>query len=133
MSGFSKEICRSQAERQDGRCAILGLQVDVLEGHHALMKRDGGSDDPKNCIMLAGYGAYCAYGVPVEDVHEKADLMGIRNRLYLHPETLTYVNRDELPKECFRNKDDTRYDEVVVRKKPRKQSNYKRHRNKRRR
>ena len=107
--GFSPELRHQVIEDNNHRCQILGLQVDKLEGHHALLKSHGGSNHPKNCIMLAGYGAYCAYGVPVEDVHEIADKMGIQHRLYLNPETLEYVTKDELPIECFRDNNRENY------------------------
>lgn len=103
MSGFSPETRHQQIEKQEHRCALLKLEVDVLEGHHCIPKVRGGSNNPHNCVEIAGEGAYCAYGVPVEDVHARCDLLALKGDLFLHPDTLEFVTRDQMPKDCFRN------------------------------
>ena len=104
MSGFSPETRHKQIEIQGHRCALLNIEVDVLDRHHCMPKCRGGSNDPKNCIELAGYNAYSVYGLPVEDIHEYCDRKALREGLYLHPETLSFVTRDEMPEECFIDK-----------------------------
>lgn len=103
--GFSPETRHQQIEKQSHRCALLNLEVDVLEGHHCMPKVRGGSNDPRNCIELAGEKAYCAYGVPVEDVHERCDFKALHEGLFLHPETLEFVTREQMPDYCFKNGD----------------------------
>ena len=117
--GFSPETRHQQIEKQSHRCALLKLEVDVLEGHHCMPKVRGGSNDPRNCIELAGEKAYCAYGVPVEDVHERCDFKALHEGLFLHPETLEFVTRDQMPEYCFR----TGYVEKI--KKPKKKKHHK--------
>lgn len=102
MSGFSHEILQEKRVLQNNRCSLLNLEVDVLEGHHALPKALGGSNNKHNCILLAGYHATCAYGVEVPDVHEKNDQKAFKERLFLHPDTLQYVTIDQMPEDCFR-------------------------------
>ena len=101
---FSKEVRHQQIEEQNHRCAILGLEVDVLEGHHAVPQCRGGSNSKHNCIEVAGFNAFCAYGIPVEDVHERLDRLAIDQGLYLHPDTKEMVTRDKMPEDCFKNK-----------------------------
>ena len=103
--GFSPETRQRQIEIQGHRCALLKLEVDILEGHHCMPKIRGGSNDPHNCIELAGYGAYCAYGVPVEDTHEFCDRKALDEDLFLHPDTLEFVTKDKMPPDCFRSGD----------------------------
>lgn len=103
--GFSPETRHNQIEKQSHRCALLNLEVDKLEGHHCMPKIRGGSNNPHNCIELAGDKAYCAYGVPVEDIHEKCDQLALRDGLFLHPDTLEFVPRDQMPLDCFKNGD----------------------------
>lgn len=100
---FSKETRHQVIEEQNHRCAVLGLEVDVLEGHHAVPQCRGGSNYKHNCIEVAGFNAYCAYGVPVEDVHERLDRLAIDKGLYLHPDTKEMVTRDKMPEDCFKN------------------------------
>lgn len=124
MSRFSPEIRHNQIDVQGHRCALLKLEVDVLQGHHCVPKCRGGSNNPINCVQLAGENAYCAYGVPVEDVHEICDRKALREDLYLHPLTLEFVPRNEMPVECFRNNDPNSLPEVKKSKyKKKKKSN----------
>lgn len=103
--GFSPETRHNQIEKQGHRCALLKLEVDFLEGHHCMPKVRGGSNNPHNCISLAGEGAYCAYGVRVEDTHEFCDRKALDEDLFLHPDTLEFVPREQMPLDCFRNGD----------------------------
>ena len=100
---FSKEIRNNQIEVQQGKCAILGIEVDVLEGHHCMPQCRGGSNNKHNCREVAGFNAYSVYGIPVEDVHEELDRLAIDKGLYLHPDTKELVTRDKMPLDCFRN------------------------------
>lgn len=118
--GFSPEVKRHQIEKQNHRCALLKLEIDILEGHHCMPKCRGGSNNPHNIIEVAGQGAYCAYGVPVEDVHEKLDRLAIDEGLFLHPDTLEFVPRDQMPDDCFRNPN-----EKVEQKKHKKKKHHK--------
>lgn len=102
MSGFSKEVLHQKKEECHNHCSILDVEVNVLEGHHALPKALGGSNNPHNCIMLAGYDAYSVYGLPVPDVHEENDRKAFDQRLFLHPDTLEYVTIDKMPSDCFK-------------------------------
>ena len=101
MSGFSPEIRHHQKENQHNRCALLNLEVDILEGHHCCPRILNGSNNRHNCIMLAGYGAYSAYGLPVEDIHEKFDRLALDEGLFLHPDSLELVTKDKLPEDCI--------------------------------
>lgn len=101
--GFSPETRQRQIEIQGHRCALLGVEVDKLEGHHCVPKVLGGSNNPHNCRELAGNGAYSVYGIPVPDIHEQCDQKALKERLYLHPDTLEFVTRDKMPEDCFRN------------------------------
>lgn len=101
--GFSPEVRQHQIEKQSHKCALLKLEVDILEGHHCVPKSKGGSNNPHNCIELAGEGAYSVYGFPVEDVHNRCDLISLTGELYLHPDTLEFVPREQMPDDCFRN------------------------------
>lgn len=103
MSGFSHEIRHHQIASQGHRCALLKLEVDILEGHHCCPRTLNGSNNNHNCIMLAGYGAYSVYGFPVEDIHEKYDRLALDEGLFLHPDTLELVTRDKLPLDCFKD------------------------------
>lgn len=105
MSGFSPEIRYHQVEKQSHRCALLKLEVDVLEGHHCMPKVRGGSNNPHNCVEVAGENAYCVYGVPVEDIHEMCDRKALDEGLFLHPDTLEFVPREQMPLDCFKNQD----------------------------
>ncbi|MDD4027017.1 MAG: hypothetical protein PHO75_02395 [Candidatus Shapirobacteria bacterium] len=101
--GFSPETRQHQKELQNHRCALLHLEVDILEGHHCIPKIRGGSNNPHNCIELAGEGAYCAYGFPVSDIHEMCDRKALDEGLFLNPDTLEFVPREQMPNDCFRN------------------------------
>jgi len=101
---FSKEVRHQQIEEQNHRCAILGVEVDVLEGHHAVPQCRGGSNIKHNCIEVAGFNAYSVYGIPVDDIHEKLDRLAIDEGVYLHPDTKELVTRDQMPEDCFKNK-----------------------------
>ena len=101
--GFSPETRHRQVEIQGHRCALLKLEVDILEGHHCMPRCRGGSNNSHNCLEVAGYGAYCAYGVPVKDVHEMCDKKALEEGLYLHPDTLEFVPREQMPPDCFRS------------------------------
>lgn len=103
MSPFSKEQRHQAIEEQNHKCLILGIEVDVLEGHHAVPQCKGGSNHRINLEEVAGFNAYSVYGVPVEDVHEKLDRLAIDKGIYLHPITKEYVSRDQMPSECFRS------------------------------
>ena len=102
MSGFSPEVRHHQIDIQGHRCALLDLEVDVLEGHHCVPKCRGGSNNSHNCVELAGTRAYCVYGFPVEDVHERCDMKALCKGVYLNPDTLEFVPRNEMPDDCFR-------------------------------
>ena len=101
MSGFSPEIRREKKAEQKGRCALIGLEIDFLEGHHAIPKMRGGSNNKHNCIEVSGEKSYCAYGVPVPDIHEVLDRLAIDFGLYLHPDKLILVTSDLMPSDCF--------------------------------
>ena len=103
MSGFSPEVRHTQIEVQHHRCALLDLEVDVLEGHHCVPKCRGGSNNSHNCVELAGTRAYCVYGFPVEDVHERCDMKALCKGTYLNPDTLEFVPREQMPEDCFRS------------------------------
>jgi len=111
MTGFSHELLHEKREATKNHCQIIGQEVNVLEGHHAIPKCMGGSNNSHNCIMLSGYDSYSVYGIKVPDVHEEADQMALKRRLFLHPDTLEYVTIDKMPEDCFRNgKNNTIYD-----------------------
>ena len=103
MSGFSPETRHHQVEKQSHRGALLKLEVDVFEGHHCVPKVRGGSNNSHNCIEVAGENAYCVYGVPVKDIHEICDKKALEEGLYLHPDTLEFVPREQMPPDCFRS------------------------------
>lgn len=103
--GFSPETRQRQIEIQGHRCALLKLEVDVLEGHHCMPRCRGGSNNPHNIVELAGEKAYCVYGVPVDDIHEFCDRKALYEDLFLHPDTLEFVPRHEMPIDCFKNQD----------------------------
>lgn len=103
MSGFSPEIRREKKAEQNNRCALLGLEVNILEGHHCIPKIRGGSNKIDNCIEVTGENAYCAYGIPVPDVHEILDRLALDCGLYIHPEKLILVTADMMPLKCFRS------------------------------
>lgn len=110
MSGFSHEVLDEKRKATNNQCQILHREVSVLEGHHAIPKCLGGSNNPHNCIMLAGYDAVNVYGVEEPDIHEIADQKALKQRLFLHPDTLEYVTADKMPDDCFRKPK-----EVVIR------------------
>lgn len=101
---FSKEIKHQVIREQNHRCAVLDIEVDVLEGHHAYPVCRGGSNDRHNCIEVAGYNSYSVYGLPVENVHKRLDKLAIEDNIFLHPDTLEFVTRDQMPIDCFRRK-----------------------------
>lgn len=100
--GFSPETKHRQIEIQQHRCALLKMEVDILEGHHCMPKVRGGSNNPHNCIEVAGQGAYSVYGIPVDDIHEMCDRKALDDGLFLHPDLLEFVPREQMPKDCFR-------------------------------
>jgi len=108
---FSKEVLRVKKEECSHRCNLLDVEVDVLEGHHCMPQCRGGSNNPHNCMMLAGYNACSVYGQPVEDVHEKYDRLAIDSGLFLHPDTKELVTADQMPSDCFKGPK-----EIIIRK-----------------
>lgn len=109
MGGFSPETRYYQVEKQEHRCALLEVEVTHLEGHHCVPKHLGGSNNPHNCIELAGQKSTTFDGEPVIDVHEICDQIAFTKRKFLHPDTLMFVTREEMPPDCFRNPNDLRY------------------------
>ncbi len=121
MGKFSPEIRRETKARQNNRCALLNLEVTNLEGHHCVPVCLGGSNNAHNCVELAGDRSRTKQGEPVVDVHEVCDRKALNERLFLHPDTLEFVTRDEMPDDCFRNKRAMDFaDMPVVRKRQKK-------------